>query len=184
MESENSLVKETILEEAIKRMGLKISDMISTKLKILFTCKYYGKKLVPYDAVQRLDRKYYTFSLNNELNKPCLNIMDVNIIYMLTNRILGGEGIVEIRKFKELFTFSENYFGKMFIEWIVEALRLNGINMELGKIADSPKYYHIYLPEEKVWQFTFEVYLGQQNIGMYYICFDGNYEIKQDVQKE
>jgi len=158
-------------------MGLRLSDLISTKLKILFTCKYYGKKRIPYEAVQKMQRKYYVFSLNTGRSTPILNIMDLNIIYMLTNRILGGEGIVENRKFKELFTFSENYFGKMFTEWIIEAFSINGTAMVLEKIADSPQYYHIYLPDEKVWHYTFEMYLGQQHIGMYYICFDSNYAL-------
>ncbi|MDD5457228.1 MAG: hypothetical protein PHV30_09360 [Candidatus Margulisbacteria bacterium] len=171
---------ETQIEETIKRVGLRLSDLISTKLKILFNCKFVEKKLVTYETIQQLDRKFYTFTLLHNKKQPIMQIMDTNIIYILTNRILGGEGIVEVRRFKELFTFSENYFGRFFIDWIIEAFANNGLDLSLDKIADSPKYYHLYLPEEKIMQFVFEIYIGPQNIGMYYICFDPALDLKKE----
>lgn len=157
------------VEDVIKRIGLILSDTISTQLKMLFTCKYYEGRKVNYEIVQKLDRKYYTFSLKVGDHPPILNIIDAQIVYILTNRILGGEGIVEVRRFKDLFTFSENYFGKYLINWVIDAYAKNGLNVSCDKIADSPKYYHIFLPDEQVLQYSFEVFSGLQNIGMYYI---------------
>lgn len=171
-----------VLAEAVKRIGLLLSDTISTKLNILFTFKYYGKKLIPYELIQKLDRKYYTFSLIQDNEAPILNVLDAQILYIFTNRILGGEGVVEIRKFKELFTFTEKYYGKYLINWVIDTFQTNGMFVALDKIADSPKYYHIFLPDENVWQFAFEVFLGPQHIGMYYVCFDRNFSFRKEVK--
>jgi len=169
-----------ILAEAVKRVGLLLSDTISSKLDILFTFKYYGKKLVPYELIQKLDRKYYAFSLIQDNEAPILNVLDAQIIYIFTNKILGGEGIIEQRKFKDLFTFSEKYFGKYLVNWVIDTFENMGMPTELDKIADSPKFYHIFLPDENVWQFAFEVYIGSKLVGMYYLCFDRNFTFRKE----
>ena len=170
------------LEEAVKRAALYLSDLISTKLKILFNCKFIEKKLIPYENFQKMDRKFFTFALKNHKGESSIQALDPQVIYIFTNRILGGEGIIEVRKFKELFTFSESYFGKFLVEWIVDAFIRNGLPMQLDKIADSPRYYHLFLPDEKIWQFTFEIYMGQQMIGMYYLAFAHQSEAGQPIQ--
>lgn len=173
------LEKKDNLEEILKRTILQLSDNISSQLNILFNCKFSSKKILKYDEfIQMLDRRYYVFSLRNEKVSPLLNVLDAQIIYMLTNRMLGGEGILEVRKFKDLFSFSERYFAKYLIDWLIESMHKNGLMMNLGKIADSPKYYHIYLSDEEVWQYTFEVYIAEQHVGLFYLCIDRDFEIK------
>jgi len=178
-----------VLAEAVKRIGLLLSDTISTKLNVMFTFKYFGKKLIPYEAIQKLEKKYYTFSLIQDNESPILNVLDTQIIYIFTNRILGGEGVVEPRAFKELFSFSEKYYGKYLINWIIDVFQNMGMRVTLDKIADSPKYYHIFLPDENVWQFAFEVFLGSKLVGMYFLCFDRNFlfrkeEIPMEISSE
>jgi hypothetical protein len=45
----------------------------------------------------------------------------------------------------------------------------------LGKIADSPKVFYIYLPDELVWQVAFEVMIGPQQAGMIFLCVDRDF---------
>jgi flagellar motor switch protein FliM len=172
------------LDEGIKRVALELSDVVSSKLQLLFSCTFKSKKVLNYEEfIQSLDRKYYTFSLKFGDETPILNVMDAHIIYLLTNRILGGEGIVEVRHFKDLFSYSEHYFGKQIINWMIKAYEDQIGKMELDKIADNPRYYHVFLPDEKVIQYTFEVKVGEQQVGMIYLCFDKKLSIGNKVKE-
>lgn len=160
------------LEGLVKQVGLSLSNRLSEALNIPFMCKYFAKKLSPYEAIQKLDRNYFAFSMLSSDESPVLHVMDTQVLYRLTNRILGGEGVVEQRSSQPLFTFSERIVGQKMIGWITDAFDKNNLHLNLDKIANGPRYFHLFLPDEKVWQFAFELYMGSQMAGMYFLCMD------------
>ncbi|MEK6557898.1 MAG: hypothetical protein AABZ14_06325 [Candidatus Margulisiibacteriota bacterium] len=164
------------LEGLVKQVGLCLSNQLSGVLNLPFMCKYFAKKLSPYEAIQKLDRNYFSFSMLSETQSPVLHVLDTQVLYRLTNRILGGEGIAEPRSDHPLFTFSERIIGQKIIGWVADAFNKNNLHLQLDKIANGPRYFHLFLPDEKVWQFAFELYMGSQLAGMYFLCIDRNLE--------
>lgn len=163
------------LELLVKKFGLVLSDTVSNQLKTLFTCRFYGKKLIPYQSIQKLDSPYLTFSLYNSEKAPVLIAVDAPIVYRLSNRLMGGEGVVETRQGKAVFTQTDQALGNHLIGWTQAAFRKQGVGLSLGKITDSPKFFYIYLPDELVWQVAFEVMIGAEQVGMIFLCVDRDF---------
>ncbi len=169
------------LELLVKKMALLLSDSVSGQLQTHFTCRFFGKKMIPFQSIQQLESDYFTFSLYNSDKAPILIAVDAPIIHRLSNRLLGGEGVIEPRG-RSTFSASDNALGHHLIHWTQAAFRKQGVSLSVGKIAESPKFFYIYLPDELVWQVAFEVKIGPHQAGMIFLCVDRDFH--WDTQAE
>ncbi len=161
------------LELLVKKMALLLSDSVSGQLQVQFTCRFFGKKMIPFQSIQKLESDYFTFSLYNSDKAPILVAVDAPIIHRLSNRLLGAEW--GEAHGGSTFSSSDYALGNHLIHWTQTAFRKQGVTLSLGKIATSPTYFHIYLPDELVWQVAFEVKIGPDQAGMIFICFDRDF---------
>ena len=163
------------LELLVKKVALLLSDSVSNQLQTHFTCRFFAKKQIPFQAIQKLESDYFTFSLFNLDKSPVLIAVDSAIIYQLSNRLLGGDGAVEYRE-KIIFTPSDYALGHHLVNWTRAAFRKLDIDLVLGKEADSPKFFHLFLPDELVWQVAFEVKIDSHQAGMIFLCVDRDFQ--------
>ena len=169
------------LELLVKKMALILSDSVSGQLKTHFTCRFFGKKLIPFQSIQKLESPYFTFTLYNEDKAPILMAVDAPIVYRLSNCFLGGAGIIEPRQ-KTTFTLSDYALGNHLIQWTLDGFQKQGLTLSKGKIADSPQHFHIYLPDEMLWQIAFEVKMGVHQAGMIFLCVDRDFQWEEPLR--
>jgi flagellar motor switch protein FliM len=164
---------ETELETKFRLSMLHLSDIVSSELKLIFSLDFQELAVIPYQQfIQKLDRKYLTFSTEDSKKKKIIHVLDANIIYALNNRMFGGEGIVERRDFDTLFSFSEQHMATLFRRWVIEAFEQEKISFKIKKRVENPRFYHLFLPDEDVVELTFAIKITKAQIGMYYCCVE------------
>ena len=156
-------------ETFFRMMTLKISDSVSSLLKINFDIKNldYGKQV-------------YSSFLDGISEHSCCGLfklgargmaiyIDPKIIYILSNRMLGGEGVIE-KKMDALYTDSEKFFAKEMINLFKEYYSKHEVELEFVRIETNIKRIHYFFPEETIYGAKCLSKINDEETGVLAIC--------------
>ena len=152
-----------------KLLSLVISDRISSMLKTNFDMKDIEVKEEKYSDCIETVPKFAFVGLYKYKSRGLLIFVDAKIVYMLSNRMLGGKVIIE-KKPSPMFTFSEEYFGKELLFWFLTFFEENGVNVSFLRVENRVQHIHYFFPDEMVATATLKCKLDDNVVGNIQIC--------------
>ena len=98
-----------------------------------------------------------------------LIFIDPKIVYVLSNRMFGGKGLVE-KKPKPAFTFSEQFFGKELISWFTQYFEKSGVLVSFLRVENHVDHIHYFFPDEEVAVSQMKCKVNGEELGGIYLC--------------
>ena len=166
MESEKAIEQ---FSSFYKMGSLLVSDRLSSMLKVNMDLKDISCALEPYSAFCAQVPSFSFIGLYKYKTRGLLVFIDPKIVYILSNRFLGGPGIIE-KKPAPLFTFSEELFGKELLSWITSIFSENNINIHFLRHESKINHVHYFFPDEVVATMVMKCRLNEKLIGNICIC--------------
>jgi flagellar motor switch protein FliM len=152
-----------------KRLALSTSDMVSSKLKLNFDMKSLEYVEGEYSDFEKILPPFAYIAIYQYLKRGVLLSVDPRIIYILSNRMLGGKGEIE-KKPKPKFTFSEDFFGKEFISWFSYYYEENELPLKYLRIENSVDHTHYFFPDDPVVLAKLNCSINKKEIGSIVFC--------------
>jgi flagellar motor switch protein FliM len=161
-----------------KLVSLLISDRLSSMLATNFDMKNLETKESLYSSFIEDVPKFAFVGLFKYKSRGLLVFIDAKIVYLLSNRLFGGQGVIE-KKPSPVFTFSEEYFGKELLSWFSAFFADNGIDVSFLRVEHRVQHIHYFFPDEAVITATMKCKMNDDMIGNISICHP-----KQFVEEE
>ncbi len=159
-----------VLEDLHRYMSLLFSDRLSSQLQFNFDMKDVSCEQIAYkDYTQTLGSRGY-MGLFRLKNRGFFVFIEPKIIYVLTNRCLGGQGITELKP-KPILTFSEEFVGKKVLDMFTDFYKEAKLDTALTRIETNPSLVHFFYPEETVCMIKMGCRIDQNSIGSLSICY-------------
>ena len=155
--------------EFYKLQSLVISDRISSLLKVNFDMTDMTCAEEPYLQFTKDLPKFSYISLYKYFSRGVLVLIDAKIIYLLSNKMLGGVGVIE-KKTAPQFTESEDLFGTELTSWFTDYYEQNGILTSFLRVEYNVDHVHYFFPNEKVLTVKMKCKVNGKPIGYIAIC--------------
>ena len=152
-----------------KLVSLLISDRLSSMLSTNFDMKDLEVKETVYSTFIEDVPKFAFVGLFKYKSRGLLVFIDAKIVYLMSNRMLGGKGVIE-KKPSPVFTFSEEFFGKELLSWFSAFFADNGIDVSFLRVENRVQHIHYFFPDESVVTVTMKCRLDDDLIGNISIC--------------
>jgi len=152
-----------------KRLALSTSDMVSSKLKLNFDMKSLDYVETTYAEFEKLLPPFAYIAIYQFRKRGVLLSVDPRIIYILSNRMLGGKGEVE-KKPKPKFTFSEDFLGKEFISWFSYFFEDNNLPLKYLRVENNVEHTHYFFPDDPVILAKLNCSINKKEIGSIVFC--------------
>ena len=152
-----------------KLVALLISDRISSMLKVNFDMKDLMYKKETYANFSVDIPKFSYVGLFKYKNRGVLLFIDAKIIYILSNKMLGGEGIIETKP-KPMFTFSEDFIGKELLMWFSNFFEQNRIDLKFLRVENRIEHIHYFFPDEIIASAKMKCKIDDRAVGLISLC--------------
>lgn len=157
-------------EEIHKYLSLILSDKVSSLLKLNFDLKDIECKVEEYQMFTATAPKFCYIALFRFVNRGILLFVDPKIIYILSNRMLGGKGIVEVRP-KPVITMSEDFLGKKVVQWFYDFYRESKLDVTFLRIENDVNLIHFFYPDEKILSMQMNCRINGKPCGTISACY-------------
>lgn len=157
-------------EDIHKYISLLLSDRLSAELKLNFDLKH----------IQCANQEFQTFSsdiprfsyiaLFKFKTRGILLLIDPKIIYVLTNRMLGGKGIIETKP-KPLFTVSELFMANKLVNWFSDFYTEHHLEIKFLRVENNLDMVHFFYPDESIFGVKMNCKINQKEIGTIACCY-------------
>ena len=137
------------MDSLYKFLALKLSDRLSSQLKISFDLKDVATSQAPYTEIIKPISSFCYVGLMQYYARGVLLFVDPRIIYMLSNRMLGGQGIIEDKEYAH-FTPSEHVFGEQLMNWALDFYKELQIPVTYLRSEENAAHVHYFYPDEVV----------------------------------
>lgn len=163
------------------KMGsLILSDRLSSLLKVNIDLKDITCSMESYAGFCAQVPSFSFIGLYKYKTRGLLVFIDPKIIYILSNRFMGGVGIIE-KKPSPLFTFSEQFFGEELLNWISSILPENGIDIHFLRSESKLNHVHYFFPDEEVVSMVMKCRLNEKLIGNICICHPKSFVVQENL---
>ena len=161
-----------VFVEQQKKLSLSISDDLSSLMHMN----------IHFQEVARADRDYKTFESAVpsfafvgilEQKNPKARIIvaiDPEMIYKMSNLVLGGVGDVELKVIPN-FTFSEEFIGKLLIERFIHFYEDQKISMNLLRIEHNLRVVHSFYEDEPIRMMRMSCLIEGSQVGVFTVCY-------------
>jgi len=163
------MTKMTLFNNFYKLVALLISDRISSMLELNFDMKDLECKKQSYTEFSEDIPKFAYVGLFKYKSRGVLLFIDAKIIYMLSNKMLGGKGIIETKP-KPLFTFSEDFIGKELLMWFSNFFEQNKIDLKFLRVENRIEHIHYFFPDETIASAKMKCKIDNKQVGMISFC--------------
>lgn len=152
------------------KMGsLQISDRLSSMLKVNMDLKDITCSQEQYSNFCTHIPSFAFIGLYKYKTRGLLIFIDPKIVYILSNRFMGGPGIIE-KKPSPIFTYSEEVFGEELLGWITTIFIDNNIDINYLRYESKISQVHYFFPDEVVTTMVMKCRLNDKLIGNICIC--------------
>lgn len=166
---DNTVDKMASFSHFYRLLALIVSDKISSLLKVNFDMKNVVTRQEKY-ALFTSDLNDFGFvGLFKYKDRGVLIYIDARIVYILTNRMLGGKGILETRP-EALFTYTETMFGKELLSWFGDFYLKKEIEIEFIRVENFMNHIHYFYPDEEVATAKMKCKLNDEPAGYVALC--------------
>jgi len=155
---------DTILQDYYKTMALKLSDKISSTLKVNFDMKDLACGKEEYRNFANEIPNFAYLGLFKHKGRGLIIAIDPRIIYVLSNKLLGGKGIIEIKP-EPIYTFSELFFGRELVSWINALYQDIAIDLIYERYETSIHSVHYFYPDEIIFSAKMHCKYDRKPIG-------------------
>lgn len=152
-----------------KKFSLYLTDHISGNLKVGFNTMDMTITQSNYETFSKEIPSYFFAGIFKLKDITFLTICEAKIIYALSNRMLGGNGLVETRP-EQLFTDSEIFFGELFMEWVLEFYKKHNKNIEFKKFETDKSQFQSFFPTDELEIASMSCTMQNSAIGNIYVC--------------
>jgi flagellar motor switch protein FliM len=166
---ENVDIKLPEIDNLYKFLALIMSDRISSQLQVNFNMKDVVCKEEMYKEFSSTLPKFVYSAIFKYKTRGILLFIDAKILYILSNRMLGGKGIIETKP-KPMFTFSEDFFGKELISWFLDFYNKQDFKLKFLRVENDIEYIHYFYPDEAVYTAKMNCKFGQKSVGFISAC--------------
>lgn len=159
-----------VFEDIHKYLSLILSDKVSSLLKLNFDMKNIECQEEEYQMFTSNIPKFSYIALFRFKNRGILLFVDPKIIYMLTNKMLGGKGIIETKP-RPVITLSEDYTGKKMVSWFHEFYRESKLDINFLRIEHDVNLIHFFYPDEKILSVKMNCKINMKPVGTISACY-------------
>ena len=152
-----------------KQLALNTSDMVSSKLKLNFDMKSLEYSEGQYSDFESQLPPFAYISVYQYEKKGVLLSVDPRLIYILSNRMLGGKGEIEKKPLLK-FTFSEDFLGKEFISWFSYYYEENKIPLTYLRVENKVDHTHYFFSDDPVVIVKLNCSINKKEIGSVVFC--------------
>ena len=132
-----------------KIMGLKLTNTVSTQLKVGLCVSEFSGGIKEYQSCQKTLPTFSFFGQFSYQNRGVLMSIDPKIVMLGTQRCFGGD--VDVSNYQgNTFTVAESFFGKHVIAIIDKTFEEKKCNLEMAKIDYQLDRSHLFFSDEKV----------------------------------
>ncbi len=164
-----------------KLLGLKITDQLSADLKVAFSISEFAGNLQDYQACLSVVPKFSFIGQFNYQNRGVLFSADSRIVSLLTDRMFGGNGMVEEQKDTH-FTFSEQFLGKEVVGIVEEYFNQKSCNVEFGRFDYHVDHTHLFFFDEQVMFIDMKCTIHGNDVGSMVLVYPLQF-VKQEQEK-
>lgn len=164
----NSNGKDSVIS-FYKQLALSTSDMVSSKLKLNFDMKSLEYSEGVYSDFETQLPPFAYIAVYQFEKKGVLLSIDPRLIYILSNRLLGGKGEIE-KKPHLKFTFSEDFLGKEFVSWFSFYYEDNHIPLTYLRVENNVDHTHYFFPDDPVVLVKLNCSINKKEVGSVVFC--------------
>ena len=163
-----------------KLLSLLLSDQVSSLLKFNFDMKEVDCRTTLYAQFSQMMPDFLFVGLYKYKSRGLLLFIDPKIVYMLSNRMLGGQGTVETKP-TPMFTFSETFFGKELVSWFTQYYQKSGVPVSFLRVENQIDHIHYFFPDEEVAVVSFTCKYNGEPIGQIALCHPREFVEKEPL---
>lgn len=158
------------LKDVSKRYFISLIESIREELKIQITVENYKSATKTYaDIKESLPKSSFGLSIKSEKHLKGSVLIDPMIVYTLSNKMLGGPGIVEIRP-ESFYTESEKVMGHIIREWAEEFfLSKNFQNVVVKSVFEGDPNSSLF-EDDSLFVAAFVPIIKNKKMGKIYLC--------------
>ena len=156
-------------EQFYKNFSLYLTDHISGELKTGFNTMNMSIKKESYNAFNEQIPSYFYAGIFKLQDTTFLTICEAKIIYSLSNRMYGGNGLVETRP-EALFTDSELFFGDLMMEWVLGFYQKHNKSVIFKKYETDKSQFQSFFPTDDIEIASMSCTMQNNPIGHIYVC--------------
>ena len=159
----------TKIEQFYKIQSLILSDQLSSLVKQNVDMRDLECKESTYSDLVSSGSAFSWIGLYKYLDRGVLAVIDPKIVYLITNRCLGGPGIIE-KKPTPKFTFSEMFCGEELINRLTLLYQKSDIPIEFVRSEFYLDQVHYFFSDEKIIQTKINCSIGKKLAGSITLC--------------
>jgi flagellar motor switch protein FliM len=153
-----------------KDLSLVVSDELSSRLKINVDFKNIKFMFDEYKKIRMELPEFSFISIFKRKKKNVLCIIDPLIVYSVSNRILGGAGVIESKP-ESIFTFSEQFAAEKITSIITDFLDENKLSLTFVRQDYRLNLIHAFYPDEKVFAVKMNSVISNKMAGAITLCY-------------
>ena len=157
------------LELNYKRVALGMSDIISTKLDLLFSFRRVSVENKIYSVFSKLSSQILMINLLNYKSRGALLIVEPVVLQRLTDKMLGGSGNGQSSTFED-FSDSEVFFNQQLVDWFTQEYSKADIEVDYIRSERELQKIHFFFPDEDVQVVTLSAYINNEYAGQMIAC--------------
>ncbi len=157
-------------EDIHKYISLLLSDRLSADLKLNFDLKHITCENQEFQMFASDIPRFSYIALYKFKSRGILLLIDPKIVYVLTNRFLGGKGTIETKP-KPLFTFSESFMAEKLVNWFSEFYAESHLDVKFLRVENNLDMVHFFYPDEQIYGVKMACKINQKDIGNISCCY-------------
>ena len=170
----------TSFSEFYKLKSLVISDRVSSMLSVNFDITDMDCSEGDYTEFAKDLPEFAYIGLFQYFSRGILLLIDSKVIYKLSNKMLGGKGLVE-EKENQMFTSSEDLLGNELLSWFTEYYKQHKVKLTFLRVEQKIENVHYFFPDEKILGVKMKCKIDKEEMGYVAICHP---KLFLDKQKE
>lgn len=159
----------TTYSDFYKLKSLVISDRVSSMLNVNFDITDLDCSEGDYTEFIKDVPEFAYIALFQYYSRGILLQFDSNIIYKLSNKMLGGKGEIE-EKEVPMFTSSEDLLGNELISWFTEYYKQHKVKLTFLRVEHKIENVHYFFPDEKILGVKMKCKIDKEEMGQIAIC--------------
>lgn len=148
---------------------LVLSNELSSVLKINFNLTQFSVVKQSFSEFLTVTPDFSYLGVFTYKNRGVLVLLDPKLIYVLSNRSLGGKGIMS-KTPHPLFTFSEDFFGQYMVSWFDNYFKTYHLPLVFQRHETHLNRVHSFLSEDDIVSISVSCYLNDQDLGRIIMC--------------